>query len=114
MGPDRVGGVEAGGSGGGVEAGDRADDEGDTDAAGEGLGWDGHGPVLGVGVGPGGEGADDHTGDAAERREGDRFDDELAADVASGGSERAAQSDLGASFDDGDDHDVRDADSTDE
>ena len=51
---------------------------------------------------------------AADEGEQDRFGKELDADVAFGGAERAAQPDLGAAFEDGDDHDVGDADCADE
>ena len=50
--------------------------------------------MFGVGVDGGGCGAD--AGDAAEPSEQDGFAEELGADVALGGAEGAAQSDLGA------------------
>ena len=40
------------------------------------------------------------------RARSDGFGEELDADVALGGAEGAAQPDLGAAFEDGDDHDV--------
>ena len=43
---------------------------------------------------------------AADEGEQDGLSEELDADVAFGGAERAPQSDLGSSFEDGDDHDV--------
>ena len=46
--------------------------------------------------------------------EQDGFGEELDADVAFGGAERAAQPDLGPAFEHGDDHDVGDADGADE
>ena len=54
------------------------------------------------------------AGGAAEQGEQDRLGEELGADVALGGAERAAQADLGAAFEHGDDHDVGDADGADE
>ncbi len=53
------------------------------------------------------------TDDTAEQGEQDRLGEELRADMASGGAQRAAQADLGAAFEDRDDHDVGDAYRTD-
>ena len=50
----------------------------------------------------------------AEEGEQDGLGEELDADVAFGGAEGAAQPDLAAAFEDGDDHDVGDADGADE
>ena len=47
---------------------------------------------------------------AAAEREQDRLGEELGADLPAGRAERAAQPDLRAAFQHGDDHDVRDAD----
>ena len=61
--------------------------------------------------------ASDAGGDAdgaAEQREQDRLGEELAADLAFGRAERAAQPDLGAALEDADQHDVGDADGADE
>ena len=54
------------------------------------------------------------AGDAADGREDQRFRDELNHDVAARRAERAPQPDLGSPLQDGDDHDVGDADATDE
>ena len=51
---------------------------------------------------------------AADEGEEDGFGEELDPDVAFGGPEGAAQSDLGAAFEDGDDHDVGHPDRADE
>ena len=51
---------------------------------------------------------------AAEGRQEQGFGQELLGDVAAGGAEGAAQADLGAAFEDRDDHDVGDADTADE
>ena len=59
-------------------------------------------------------GAEDDADGSAEQSEQDGFGEELGADVAFGGAEGAAQADLGAAFEDGDDHDVGDADGADD
>ena len=69
---------------------------------------------LGVGVDGGGCGAEGDADGTAEESEQDGFGEELGADVAPGGAEGAAQADLGAAFEDGDDHDVGDADRADQ
>ena len=69
---------------------------------------------LAWGVDDGGRGAEGDADGAAEESEQDGLGEELGADVAFGGPEGAAQSDLGAAFEDGDDHDVGDADRADE
>jgi hypothetical protein len=54
-----------------------------------------------VGVDSRGCGTEGDADGAAEESEQDGFGEELGADVALGGAERAAQSDLGAAFQDG-------------
>ena len=67
-----------------------------------------------MGVDDGGGNAECDTDGATEQTEQDGFREELGADVPSGGAKGAAQSDLGATFEDGDDHDVGDADRADQ
>jgi hypothetical protein len=62
--------------------------------------------VFGVGVDGGREGAYSDADCAAEKDEEDGFGEELDADVSFGGAECAAEADFGATFEDGDDHDV--------
>ena len=52
--------------------------------------------------------------DAAEDRQEQGFGQELLGHVAAAGAQGPAQADLGAAFEDGDDHDVGDADPADE
>jgi len=59
-----------------------------------------------VGVDRGGGGAEDDSGGAAGQGQQDGLGQELGADLAAGGAEGAAQPDLGAAFEHGDDHDV--------
>jgi hypothetical protein len=66
--------------------------------------------VLDVGVDDGGDRSGGDAGDAADEGEQDRFGQELRADVPSRGAEGAAEADLGAPFEDADQHDVGDAD----
>ena len=54
------------------------------------------------------------AGDAADQGEQDGFGEELDADVALGGAQGAAQPDLAAAFQHGDDHDVGHSDRADE
>jgi hypothetical protein len=63
-----------------------------------------------AGVDGGGRGADGDADRAAGQGQHDGLGQELDADVAFGGAEGAAQPDLGAAFEDGDDHDVGHAD----
>ena len=81
---------------------------------GPGNGGDDGRPVFGVGVDGGGDDPERDAGEAAEQGEQDRLGEELGADVAFGGAERAAEADLGAAFEHRDDHDVGDADGADE
>lgn len=63
----------------------------------------------------GGDGrAGSDSGETAGGGEDDRFEEELNADVSSGGAERPTEADLGLSFEHRDDHDVGDPDATDE
>src|SRR6202040_38621 len=55
----------------------------------------------------------DDAGGAAGQGQQDGLGQELGADVAFGGAQGAAQPDLGAAFQDGDDHDVGDSDGAD-
>src|SRR5215468_6384812 len=113
-GPEGLGGGEAGGAEGGQQAGGGADEQGGGQAAGPGGGGDDGGPVLGGGVDGGGGGAGGHPHRAAGQGEQDGLGQELGADVAPGGAQRAAQPDFGAAFEDGDDHDVGHADGADQ
>ena len=70
--------------------------------------------VVAAGVAGGGGGAGDDAGDAAGQGQQDGLGQELGADLASGGAQGAAQPDLGAAFQDGDDHDVGDPDRADQ
>src|SRR5712691_1752440 len=105
---------EAGRADGGEEAGDPADEQGRGEAARPGGGGDDRRPVLGVGVDGGGKRAGDHAGCAAEQGEEDRLGEELRADLAFGSAEGAAKADLGATFEDADQHDVADPDRADQ
>ena len=58
--------------------------------------------------------AQPHPDGSAEQPEKDGFGEELGADMAPGGAEGAAESDLRAALEHGDDHDVRDADRADQ
>ena len=62
----------------------------------------------------GGGRAEDDSGGAAGQGQQDRLGQELGADLAAGGAERAAQPDLGAALKHGDDHDVGHPDRADE
>src|SRR5262249_42973430 len=104
----------AGGAQGGQQAGDGADGHGSGDAAGPGEGRDDDGPVLGGGGDGGGGRARGDPGQAAEDGEQDGFGQELDPDLPLGGAEGTAQADLGAAFQDGDDHDVGDPDAADQ
>jgi hypothetical protein len=70
--------------------------------------------VLGRGVDGSGQGACPDAVGPADEGEEDGFGEELHADGASVGSQGAAESDLGAAFKDGDDHDVGHPDRADE
>ncbi len=59
-------------------------------------------------------GAERDADEATGARRAGGLGEELAADVGLGRAECSAQADLGASFDDGDDHHVGDADAADE
>jgi hypothetical protein len=65
--------------------------------------------VLGAGVDGGGRHAEQGAGQAAEQRQEQGLGEELPGDVQPGGAQRPAQADLGAAFQDGDDHNVGDA-----
>jgi len=58
--------------------------------------------------------AGEDTGEAADEGEQDRLGEELRPDLGLGRAEGAAEADLGAAFEDGDDHDVGDADGSDD
>jgi len=62
--------------------------------------------VFGGGVDGRGQGACSYTGCSPDEHEEYGFREELNSDVASGSPEGASESDLGSSFEDGDDHDV--------
>jgi hypothetical protein len=87
---ERFGGWQAGGAPGGVEAGGGADDQGGQQAAGGGPQRDDCGPVLVGGVAGGDGDAEQRAAEPAERGQEQRFGEELEADVAAGGAERAA------------------------
>jgi hypothetical protein len=70
--------------------------------------------VFGVGADGSGGNAEGAPDGSAEQSEQDGFGEELGVDVASGGTESAAQADLGTAFEYGDDHEVGDADRADE
>jgi hypothetical protein len=74
--------------------------------AGPGLGRDDDGPAFAVRVGDRGGGAGCDADYAAGQGQKDGLGQELGADLASGGAERAAQPDLGAALEDGNDHDI--------
>jgi thioredoxin reductase len=90
-GPEGLGRGEAGGADGGQQAGEGADEDGGGQAAGPGVGGNDRGPALAVGVDRGGHGAGGDPGYRADERQGDRFGQELGADVPVGGAESAAQ-----------------------
>ena len=112
--PERLGGGQAGGADGGQQPGQGADDDGGGQAAGPGFGRDDDGLAVAAGVDGGGGGADDDADGAAGQGQQDRLGQELGADLAAGGAQGAAQPDLGAAFQDGDDHDVGDPDRADQ
>jgi len=60
-----------------------------------------------VGIDGGGGGAGGEPGYPACEGEQDPFGEELDADMAFGGAEGSAQTDLGAALEDGDDHGYR-------
>ena len=103
---ERLGGGQAGGADGGQQPGQGADDDRGGQAAGPGLGRDDDGLAVAVGVGGGGGRAGDDPGGAAGQGQQDGLGQELGADLAAGGAQRAAQPDLGAAFQHRDDHDV--------
>jgi hypothetical protein len=109
-----LGGGELGGADGGEEAGERADEQCRGYSAGPGGGGDDDRPVLDGRVAGRGRRAEDDVGDPAEDGEQDGFGEELGADLAFGCAKRAAQPDLGAAFQDGNDHDVGHSDGPDE
>jgi hypothetical protein len=72
-----------------------------------------------VGVGDGGHSGGDALPEqdadrAAEEAEHDGFDEELEEDGGGSGADGLAEADLAGAFGDGDEHDVHDADATDE
>ena len=71
-------------------------------------------PAARARVGAGDERADRDAGQPAGRRQQQRLDQELRADVPAGGAQRPAQPDLRAALEDRDDHRVGDADAADE
>ena len=70
------------------------------------CGRDDDGLAVAAGVGGGGGRAGDDSGGAAGQGQQDGLGQELGADLAAGGAQRAAQPDLGAALQHGDDHDV--------
>jgi len=88
------------------QPGQGADDDGRGQAAGPGFGRDDDGLAVAAGVGGGGGRAGDDSGGGAGQGQQDRLGQELGADLASGGAQRAAQPDLRAAFQHRDDHDV--------
>src|SRR5260370_28753227 len=104
--PERLSGGQAGGADGGQQPGQGADDDGGGQAAGPGFGRDIDELAVAVGVDGGGGGADGDSRGAAGQGQQDGLGQELDADLAAGGAQRPAQPDLGAAFQDGDDHDV--------
>jgi len=105
---------QAGGADGGQQPGQGADDNSGGQAAGPGLGRDDGGLVVAAGVGGDSGGAGDDAGGAPGQGQQDGLGEELGADLAAGGAERPAQPDLGATLEDGDDHDVGDPDRADQ
>jgi signal transduction histidine kinase len=94
--PEGLGGRHAGGADGGQEPGDGADREGGGQPAGPGDGRDDDSPMFEMGVEGGRCRAEPDADDAAQEREEQGFGEELDADVAFGGAQRAAQPDFGA------------------
>jgi cell volume regulation protein A len=113
-GPEGLGGSEASGPDGGVEAGDGAREERGGDAEGDAGEGNRDGFVLSCGVGGGDDRAQGDAGGAAEQCQHEGFREELAPDVPAGGAKRAAQPDLGPPLEHGDHHHVCDADAADE
>src|SRR5262245_54308385 len=91
---------------GGEKAGDGADGDRGGEATCPRERGDDDRPLLDRGVDRGGEDTGSDARGAAEQGEQDRLGEELAADVALGCTERSAQADLGAAFEDTDEHDV--------
>src|SRR5262249_53861175 len=114
QGPEGLGGGHAGGAQGGKEPGGGSYEKGGGEAAGPGGGGDDDGPAVSGGVDGGGVRPGAGPGRAAKEGEQDGLGQELGADVAFGSAQRAAQPDLGAAFEDGDDHDVGHPDGADE
>jgi len=82
------------------EPGDGTDHKRGGEAAGPGFGGDDGGPAFGVGVEGCGGSAEGDADRAAKQSEEDGFGEELGTDVAFGSAQGAAQSDLGAAFED--------------
>ena len=107
-----VDGAQCAGPVGGVKTEEHADEHGDTERGDDGAGlydgFDAHDLVMA---------SEESTGDteqSADAGKQDRLDEELAENVASSHPERFAHADLSGPFGHGDQHDVHDADSTDE
>src|SRR6266404_3057897 len=119
-----VDGIEAGGAGGGVEARDEADDEGEGDGAeGQPPGNVGNfhaGQILPVNIyscapsqrGPN-QPTERDTEETAEKSHGTSFCKEKAAHIAAGCAERFENGDFAATFEDGHHQSVDDAERSD-
>src|SRR5580658_1960680 len=105
-GQECLGGGQAGGADGGQQPGQGADDDGRGQAASPGLRRDDDNLAVSAGVGGGGDRADDDSSHAAGQGQQDGFGQELGADLAAGGAQCPAQSDLMAAVEHRDDHDV--------
>src|SRR4029453_15345899 len=113
-GAEGIGGGQAGGTDRRVQPRHRAQAQRGGDPAGHPREGDDDLPVLLGGVAGGDQRAQHHPAGAAQQRQQQRLDHELGADVALGGAQGAAQADLGAALQHADDHDVGDADPTDQ
>src|SRR6266404_238188 len=113
-GSQRLGWRHASGSHRREKAGEGPDEKRGAETAGPGGRGDGDLPVLGQGVDGGRRDAGGDAGSAADEGEQDGFGEELGADVPLGRAEGAAETDLGPPLEHPDEHDVADADGTDE
>ena len=109
-----VDGIELGGFTGWVETEKDADGAADGEGEDDGVGGDYGLKVRDFADGVGGAHAAEDAEDAAEQAEGDGLDEELQEDGTALGADGHADTDFPCSFGDADQHDVHDADATDE
>ena len=103
-------GVELGGLAGGDDAKEEADAAGDADGEDDGAGGDACFKGAEGGDEEDSACADGSPDEATDGGENDRFDEELAEDVALGCADGFAQTDFLGALSHGNEHDVHDAD----